>query len=136
MMILFYILVGHLYVHVYKKVLHLNLIGSAPAPSYVVHVKRFNTLTTATIVWESGGNGISYTIRGTNTGTPFSGIIQTSFILHDLEVETDYVVSVTATNECGDESPPSEEIITRIDTQGAMYICKYENTSFHISHKC
>jgi hypothetical protein len=30
-------------------------------------------------------------------------------------VETDYIVSVTATNECGDESQPSENISVRID---------------------
>jgi hypothetical protein len=37
----------------------------------------------------------------------------------NLEVETDYIVSVTATNECGDKSQPSESIIVRIDAQGA-----------------
>ena len=35
-------------------------------------------------------------------------------------METDYIVSVTATNECGIESPLSEEIIVRIDLQGTI----------------
>ena len=35
-------------------------------------------------------------------------------------MEIDYIVSVTATNECGDESQPSEEITVRIDVQGTM----------------
>ena len=37
-----------------------------------------------------------------------------SYTLMDLQVETDYTVTVTATNECGDESPPST-ITVRID---------------------
>jgi hypothetical protein len=36
-------------------------------------------------------------------------------------VETDYIVSVTATNECGDESQPSENISVRIDIPGDDY---------------
>ena len=87
-----------------------------------MHVKSSNTLTTATITWESGGNDVSYTVFSTSTGAPFSGITQTSYTLCDLEVGTDYVVSVTAINECGIESPPSEEITVRIDMQGTMYI--------------
>ena len=95
--------------------------GSPAAPSHLVHVKNSNTLTTATITWESVGNDVSYTVNSTSAGAPFFGITQTSYTLHDLEVETDYVVSVTATNECGIESPPSEEITVRIDVQGTMY---------------
>ena len=97
--------------------------GSPAAPSHLVHVKSSNTLTTATITWESVGNDVSYTVNSTSAGAPFSGITQTSYTLHDLEVETDYVVSVTATNECGIESPPSEEITIRIDGQGTVYMC-------------
>ena len=76
---------------------------------------------TATITWESGGNDVSYTVNSTSVGAPFSGITQTSYTLRDLEVGTDYVVSVTATNKCG--SPPSEEITVRIDLQGTMNVC-------------
>ena len=72
-------------------------------------------------------------MKSTSPGAPFSGIKQTSYILRDgikqtsyilrdLEVETDYVVIVTATNECGIESPSSEEITVRVDGQGTMYI--------------
>ena len=50
--------------------------------------------------------------------SPFSGILQESFVLRDLEVETNYTVSVTATNKCGDESQPSENITVRIDMPG------------------
>ena len=87
-------------------------------------MKSLNTLTTATIAWESVGYNVSYTVFSTSSATPFAGIIQTSYTLHNLDVKTDYVVSVTATNECGDESPPSEEIIVRIDTQGTVYMYK------------
>ena len=80
-----------------------------------------NTLTTATITWESVGNDVSYTVFSTSAET-LSGIIQTSHTLHYLKVETDYVVSVTATNECGIESPPSEEITVRIDVQGTYNV--------------
>ena len=89
--------------------------GPPAAPLHLVHVKSSNTLTTATITWDSGGNDVSYS---TSAGAPFSRITQTSYTLRDLEVETDYVVSVTATNECGIDSPPSEEITVRIDLQG------------------
>ena len=96
-----------------------------PTPSHLVHVKSFNTLTTATITWESVGNDVSYTVKSTSAGAPFSGFSQTSYTLRDLEVGTDYVVSVTATklNECGSvESPPSEEITVRIDLQGTSVL--------------
>ena len=64
-------------------------------------------------------------MNSTSAGDPFSGITQTSFTLRDLEVETVYVVSVTATklNECG--SPPSEEITVRIDMQGIYNVHVY-----------
>ena len=90
--------------------------GSPAAPSHLVQVKSSDTLTTATITWESVGNDVSYTVNSTSPGAPFFGITQTSYTLRDLEVGTDYVVSVTATNEC--DSPPSEEITVRIDLQG------------------
>ena len=95
--------------------------GPPTAPSNLMNAKNSNTLTTATITWESGGNDVSYTVNSTSPGAPFSGIKQTSYTLCDLEVETDYVVSVTAINECGIESPPSEEITVRVDGQGTMY---------------
>ena len=98
-------------------------------------MKSSNTLTTATITWESGGNDVSYTVFSTSPGAPFSGITQT-YTLRDLEVETDYVVSVTATNECGIESPPSEEITIRIDLQGTIkfYMCMYANYCSRYGH--
>ena len=77
-----------------------------------------NTLTTATITWNSADSVVTYTVTSTGLMPPFSGILQKSYILQDLEVETDYIVSVTATNECGDESQPSECIIVRIDVPG------------------
>ena len=94
---------------------------SPAALSNLVHVKNSNTLTTATITWESVGNDVSYIVNSTSAGAPFSGITQTSYTLRDLEVGTDYVVSVTTSilNECG--SPPYEEVTVRIDLQGTMY---------------
>ena len=92
---------------------------SPAALSNLVHVKNSNTLTTATITWESVGNDVSYTVNSTSPGAPFSGITRTSYTLRDLEVETNYVVSVTAT-ECG--SPPYEEVTVRIDLEGIMYV--------------
>ena len=91
-----------------------------------MYVKSSYILTSATITWESVGNNVLYTVFSTSTGAPFSGITQTSYTLRDLEVGTDYVVSVTATklNECDIESPPSEEISVRIDLQGIkLYKC-------------
>ena len=110
--------------------------GPPAAPSNLVHVKSSNTLTTATITWESVGNNVSYTVNSTCPGAPFSGIIQTSYTLRDLEVGTDYVVSVTAINECGIESPPSEEITVRIDRQGTMYMCMYNNNTMQYNFPC
>ena len=46
-------------------------------------------------------------------------IEEESYTLTGLELETDYTVSVTATNECGVESPPVD-ITVRIDIQGNM----------------
>ena len=73
-------------------------------------------MTTAIITWNSTDTDVTYTVTSTNHMSPFSGIMQESFVLRNLEVETDYTISVTATNECGDESQPSESIIVRIDT--------------------
>ena len=94
-----------------------NIAGPPAAPSDLVQIRSFNAMTTATITWEFVGNNVFYTVFSASSVLPFSKITQTSYILCDLEVETDYIVSVTATNECGTESPPSEEIIVRIDVQ-------------------
>ena len=95
--------------------------GPPAGPSNLIHIKCYNTLTTATIQWESGETNVSfpcmYTVFSTSAETPLSGITQTSYTLRNLKVETDYVVSVSAINECGIESPPSEKIIVRIDTR-------------------
>ena len=99
-----------------------------------MHMKSSNTKTTATITWESGGIDVSYTVFSSSTEAPITGITQTSYTLHDLKADTDYVVSVTATNyECGIESPPSEEITIRIDIQGISYehVCKQYNFPCH-----
>ena len=76
-------------------------------------------MTTATITWNmTTETNAKYTVTSTSLMFPFSGTQQESFVLQDLEVETDYIVSVTATNECSDESQPSEEITVRIDVPG------------------
>ena len=98
-------------------------------------MKSLNTLTTATITWESSGNDVIYTVFSSSAGVPFSATIQTSFTLHDLEVETDYVVSVTATNGCGVESSPSEEITVRIDVQGIMHACVHKIILFIVAQQ-
>ena len=54
----------------------------------------------------------------TSTRLSFSTIRSESYyVLGNLEVETDYIVSVIAINECGDESQPSN-ITVRIDMNG------------------
>ena len=88
-----------------------------PAAPYNL-VLNSKTLTTATITWKSTETDVTYTVTSTSLMSPFSGIRQESSVLRDLEVDTDYIVSVTATNECDDESQPSEEIIVRIDVPG------------------
>ena len=52
-------------------------------------------------------------------------IEEESYTLTDLDLETDYTVSVTATNECGVQSSPSQDVTVRIDIQGmyAMLTC-------------
>ena len=80
-----------------------------------------NTLTNATITWKSTDNDVTYTVTSTSLQSPFVGIQKESFVLTNLEVETDYTVSVTATNECGDESIPSESIIVRIQAKGIIH---------------
>ena len=93
-----------------------------PAPPYNL-VQSSNTMNTATITWNmttetDATYTVTYTVTSTSLMSRFSGIEQKSYILRNLEVETDYIVSVTATNECGDESQPSEEITVRINVPG------------------
>ena len=94
----------------------INSIGPPAAPHNLM--QHSNTLTTATITWNSTERSVTYTLTSTSLMSPFSGILEELFVLRHLEVETDYIVSVTATNECGDESQPSENITVRIDMPG------------------
>ena len=57
-------------------------------------------------------------MRSTSHQSPVTGIEEESYTLTGLELETDYTVTVTATNECGVESPPSQDITVRISIQG------------------
>ena len=93
-----------------------NSTGPPAAPYNLV--LSSNTMNTATITWNSAETDVTYTVTSTGLVSPFSGIRQESFVLRDLEVETNYTVSVTATNKCDDESQPSEGIIVRIDVPG------------------
>ena len=93
--------------------------SSPAAPSSLEQVPSANTLTSATFTWQeptdTGGGGIDithYTVD-TSVGSPVN-TTTLSHTLTGLEVETDYTVSVTATNECGFESAPSDELIIRI----------------------
>ena len=56
-------------------------------------------------------------MRSTSLQSPVTVIEEESYTLTGLELETDYTVSVTATNECGVESPPSQDITVRISIQ-------------------
>ena len=86
------------------------------APSSLEQVPSANTLTSATFTWQAptntGGIGIDI-VHYTSVGSPVN-TTTLSHTLTGLEVETDYTVSVTATNECGFESAPSDELIIRI----------------------
>ena len=89
------------------------------APSGLEQVSSANTLTSATITWpeptDTGGGGIDITHYTVYTSLRSPVDISTlSHTLTGLEVETDYAVSVTATNECGLESAPSDDLIIRI----------------------
>ena len=75
----------------------------------------YNILSHGTVL----DNAVSYTVRSTSVQSPVTGIEDT---LTGLELETDYPVSVTFTNECGVESPPSQDITVRIDIQGRIYV--------------
>ena len=93
---------------------------SPTAPSGLEQVPSANTLTSATFSWQeptdTGGIGIvDYTVN-TNTGSPVN-TPTLSHTLTGLEFETNYTVSVTATNECGLESAPSD-LLVRIPAAG------------------
>ena len=95
-----------------------------PAPPFDL-MWRCNNFTSATIIWNSTGTNVTYTVYTvprTSHMSSFPGILQESYVLNDLEVDKDYVVSVTATNECGDESEHSENITIRINETGNMYV--------------
>ena len=89
------------------------------APSGLEQVPSANTLTSATITWQEppdtgeGGIDITHYTVYTSLRSPVD-ISTLSHTLTGLEVETDYAVSVTATNECGLESTPSNDLIIRI----------------------
>ena len=120
-------------------VIHLALCvfaGSGPAaPSVLEQVCSANTLTSAnvasaTFTWQeptdTGGGGIDishYTVN-TSLGSPVT-TPTLSHTLTGLELETNYTVSVTATNECGLESVPSEDLIIRIPV-GSTYMYIYD----------
>ena len=79
-----------------------------------------NTLISATFTWQeptdTGGGGIVHYTVDTSVGSP----VNTSTLSHTLtglEVETDYTVNVTATNECGFESSPSGDLTIRIPAE-------------------
>ena len=90
---------------------------ASPTASNLRQLLSSNTPTTATITWDSVDNAVSYTVRSASLQSPATGIEEESYTL---ELETDYTVTVTATNECGVESPPSEDITVRIDIQGMI----------------
>ena len=104
--------------------LHAIFVDSPPvAPSGLEQVSIANTLTSATFTWQvptdTGGGGIDITHYTVDTSVANTTTL--SHTLTGLEVETDYTVSVTATNECGLESAPSNDLIIRIPA-GSMYI--------------
>ena len=110
--------------------MHSILTASPTSPSNLRQLLSSNTPTTATITWDSVDNAVSYTVRSTSHQ---SGIEEESYTLTDLELETDYTVSVTATNECGVESPPSQDITVRINIQGNMvYNCDLFVWTVHV----
>ena len=94
--------------------------ASPTAPSNLRQLLSSNTPTNATITWDSVDNAVSYTVRSTSLQSPATGIVEESYTLTGLELVTDYTVTVTATNECGVESPPSQDITIRIDIQGMI----------------
>ena len=104
------------------------LVDSPPAaPSGLEQVSSANILTSANVAnatfkWQeptdTGGGGID--IAHYTVDTNLANVTILNYTLTDLEVETDYSVSVTATNECGLESNPSELVI-RIPA-GSTYV--------------
>ena len=93
-----------------------------PAAPYNL-MQTSNTHISATITWNSKETNVTYTVyTTTNTSKMFTrtGIQQTSFTLNNLDVETDYTVVVTATNKCGDESLPSNQITVRVHVPGGF----------------
>ena len=100
------------------------------APPGLEQVPSANTLTcancteaNATFRWQeptdTGGGGIDISHYTVNTSVANVTIL--NYTLTGLEVETDYTVSVTATNECGFESAPSEDLVIRIPA-GSTYM--------------
>ena len=112
--------------------LHANFVDSAVAPSGLDQVSSANTLISATFTWQestdTGGGGIVHYTVDTSVGSPVN-TTTLSHTLTGLEVETDYTVSVTATNECGLESAPSEDLIIRIPAEST-----YNYKDLHYMH--
>ena len=77
-------------------------------------------MTNATITWSCTEINVTYTVTSSSLMSPFPEILQKSFTLKNLEEHTNYTVSITAKNECG-ESEPSENITVRIDGPGTVY---------------
>ena len=112
-------------------------VDSPPAaPSGLDQVSSANTLISATFTWQeptdTGGGGINithYTVD-TSVGSPVNNSTL-SHTLTGLEVETDYTVGVTATNECGSQSSPSADLIIRIPA-GSTY--NYKDLHYACMH--
>ena len=117
--------------------LHAIFVDSSPAaPSGLEQVPSGNTLTSATFTWQeptdTGGGGIDttcYTVY-TSVGSPVN-TTTLSHTLTGLEVDTDYTVSVTATNECGLASASSDDLIIRIPA-GSTY--NYKDLHYACMH--
>ena len=92
--------------------------------------------TTATITWDSVGDDVTYTLTTPNMTVNVGGNL--SYTLMDLQVETDYTVTVTATNECGDESPPSTTTVrTAADptptSRSKAHTCTFTIVQCHVA---
>ena len=108
---------------VIDHVLCMFAVSPPAAPSGLEQVPSANTLTcdkcteaNATFSWQAptdtGGGGIDIADYTVNTSPATITIL--NYTLTGLELETNYTVSVTATNECGLESAPSEDLVIRI----------------------
>ena len=101
-------------------------IGNPSPPLDLAHDTSANTVSSAVITWDppsttGGGDGISitgYGIMSSDNGLDLNKRVDdTTYIITDLEYNTNYSVEVTSINSCDQESEPAN-VVVNIEARG------------------